>query len=118
MNTHLNTAIDQAKELLKNSATACMHLYKIMIPVLIGVKILQELDLIQYLAWPLKPFMALVGLPPEMGLVWATAMVNNIYSGIIVMLQLWADNPLTAAQATVLGTMILVAPTVCRLNAR
>lgn len=109
MNKYTEIAAGHAKEVLKNSGTACLHLYKIMIPVIITVKILQELEVIQYLAWPLKPFMTLVGLPPEMGLAWATALVNNIYSGIIVMFQLWADNPLSTAQVTVLGAMILVA---------
>lgn len=61
-----------------------------------------------YLAMPLTPLMALVGLPPEMGLVWATALLNNIYSAIIVFLALGAA-PLTQAQMTVLATLILVA---------
>jgi hypothetical protein len=85
------------------------QLFKVMIPVLIAVKILKELGLIRYLAIPLEPVMARVGLPAEMGLVWATALLNNIYSAIIVLLSLADDTPMTTAQATVLGTMILVA---------
>ncbi len=85
------------------------HLFKVMIPVLIVVKALKELGLIRYLAVPLEPVMAWVGLPAEMGLVWATAMLNNIYSSMVVLLTLVDDAPLTTAQATVLGTMILVA---------
>ncbi len=84
-------------------------LFRIMIPVLIVVKVLKELGVIRYLAVPLEPVMGLVGLPAEMGLVWATAMLNNIYSSIVVLLTLVDDSPLTTAQATVLGTMILVA---------
>jgi hypothetical protein len=82
-----------------------------MIPVIIAVKILNELDAIRYLAIPLAPVMFLVGLPPEMGLVWATAMLNNIYGGIIVLFSLPSAHLLSTAQATVLGTMILVAHT-------
>ena len=41
-------------------------LYKIIIPMLILVKILIELDLIKYLAVPLEPLMSLMGLPHEM----------------------------------------------------
>ncbi len=94
---------------VKDAARISLDLFKIMIPVVIAVKILQEFNLVGYLAAPLAPVMKLVGLPGEMGLVWATALINNIYSGLIVFLSLAQDQPLTAAQATILGTMILVA---------
>ncbi len=96
------------KELFRDATTASIEMFKVMIPVIIGVKVLQELGLIKYMAWPLKPLMSLVGLPAEMGLVWATAMVNTTYAGLIVFLSLIQDNPLTTAQATVLGILILV----------
>ncbi|MCF8062657.1 MAG: hypothetical protein K9M82_09090 [Deltaproteobacteria bacterium] len=95
--------------LVKDALSVSYHLFKVMIPVLIVVKVLKELGLIRLLAVPLEPVMGLVGLPAEMGLVWATAMLNNIYSSIVVLLTLVGDAPLTTAQATVLGTMILVA---------
>lgn len=94
---------------VKDAARISTDLFKIMIPVLIVVKILQVFDLVGYIATPLSPIMELVGLPGEMGLVWATALLNNIYSSMLVLLSLVQDQPITAAQATVLGTMILVA---------
>lgn len=97
-----------ALDVLAQSARVCRELFAIMIPVVIGVKLLQELGAVPYLAWPLKPLMALAGLPPEMGLVWATALLNNIYSAIIVFLTL-DTSALTQAQVTVLATLILVA---------
>lgn len=97
------------KDLLRDAFSASYEMFKVMIPVIIAVKLLQELGLIAWLAWPLKPVMGLVGLPAEMGLVWATAIVNTTYAGLIVFLSLAADNPLTAAQATVLAVLILVA---------
>ncbi|MCK4818776.1 hypothetical protein KA005_23590 [bacterium] len=95
--------------LFRDALKVSFDLFKIMVPVIIVVKILQELDLIRYLAIPLDPVMNVVGLPGEMGLVWATAMLSNIYSSIIVLLSLVKDVPITTAQATILGTMILVA---------
>lgn len=98
--------------LIKVFHDACrvsLDLFKIMVPVIIVVKILQELDLIRYFAIPLGPAMEAVGLPAEMGLVWATAMLNNLYTAIIVFLSLVKDTPITTAQATVLCTMMLVA---------
>ncbi|WP_321404149.1 nucleoside recognition domain-containing protein [Maridesulfovibrio sp.] len=105
----LKTIISTTLATVKDAARISLSLFKIMIPVVIAVKVLQELNLIGYLATPLAPIMKLVGLPGEMGLVWATALINNIYSGLIVFLSLAQDQPLTAAQATVLGTMLLVA---------
>ena len=100
---------EETTAVLKRSVRISLELYKIMVPIIIGVKILQELGLIAWLALPLKPVMHLVGLPPEMGLVWATAMINNIYSGMIVFVSLAGDHALSVAQVTVLCTMILVA---------
>jgi len=97
------------KELLKDAVTASIEMFKVMIPVIILVKLLQEFGLIEYLAWPLGPIMSVLGLPAEMGLVWATAIVNTTYAGLIVFLSLAADNPLTTAQVTVLSVLILVA---------
>ncbi|MCM0756404.1 hypothetical protein M7784_14300 [Desulfovibrio aminophilus] len=97
------------RDVLRNGVRLSLDLFKIMIPIIVTVKILKELGLITYLAWPLKPVMALVGLPAEMGLVWATAMFNNIYSGIIVLASLAADVPLTQAQVTILACIMLVA---------
>ncbi|MDQ7835745.1 MAG: hypothetical protein RDU24_10215 [Humidesulfovibrio sp.] len=94
-------------EVLAQSLRVCRELFVVMVPVVIGVKVLQELGAVPWLAWPLTPLMTLVGLPPEMGLVWATALLNNIYSAIIVFLTL--NTTLTQAQMTVLATLILVA---------
>ncbi|MDO9631546.1 MAG: hypothetical protein Q7I92_06590 [Humidesulfovibrio sp.] len=95
-------------DVLAQSVRVCRELFVVMIPVVIGVKVLQELGAVPWLAMPLTPLMALVGLPPEMGLVWATALLNNIYSAIIVFLALGSVT-LTQAQMTVLATLILVA---------
>lgn len=105
----MNQLLKIAQELLKDAASATLELCKVMIPTLILVKVLQEMGLIDYLAWPLKPVMGLLGLPAEMGLVWATAIINNIYTGMVVLASLIGDTPLTTAQATVLGVLMLVA---------
>ena len=73
------------------------------------VKLLEETGSTEYLAWLLSPLMSLVGLPDSMGLVWATAMLSNIYAGMVVFFSVSAGESLSVAQVTVLGTMILVA---------
>ncbi|MBN1434557.1 hypothetical protein JW921_07345 [Candidatus Fermentibacterales bacterium] len=95
--------------LLGEAVSVSLILFRIMIPVLLVVKLLQETGGIRYLGMALAPVMRLVGLPGSMGLVWATSMVTNMYGGIIVFLNLLPDNPLTVAQVTVLATMICLA---------
>ena len=103
----VNASIQTFYDALKSSFV----LFRIMVPIIILVKILQELDVIKYLAIPLAPIMKFVGLPGELGLVWATAILNNLYGAMVVLLSLVRDAPITAAQATVLCTMMLVAHT-------
>ncbi len=97
------------KSLLRDALIVTRDLFKIMVPIIIAVKILQELGLISYVAESLSGVMGYVGLPGSMGLVWATAMINTLYSGIVVYVSLAPQEGLTIAQATVLSTMMLVA---------
>ena len=96
-------------QILKEAMGISLDLFRIMVPVLICVKALQMLGWIKYLALPLEPLMVVVGLPAEMGLVWATAMINNIYGAAVVFLTLAPGHSLSVAQVTVLSTLILVA---------
>lgn len=98
-----------AREVFRHSVRVSLDLYKIMIPIIIAVKLLNEFQLTGLLAAPLSPLMRFVGLPPEAGLVWATSMLANIYSGILVYASLPLEAPLTVAQVTTLSCMILVA---------
>lgn len=95
--------------ILKDSWQACFELFKVMIPIIIAVRVLQELGMISYLAVPLEPIMRLMGLPGSMGLVWATALINNIYAGMIVLVSLPESAQITIAQITILSTVMLVA---------
>nr|WP_287410479.1 hypothetical protein [Pseudodesulfovibrio sp.] len=97
-----------AQELIRDAISACYELFKVMIPVIIGVKLLQEFDLIQYVALPLKPIMGLLGLPAELGLAWATAMVNSMYAGLIVFLSLARDMTLNTEQVTIFAVLLLI----------
>ncbi|MFN2341967.1 MAG: hypothetical protein ABR542_01285 [Desulfonatronovibrio sp.] len=95
--------------LAKESFQAWAGLLKIMIPIFIAVKIIGELNLLKYFAAALEPLMHLMGLPGIMGLVWATAIINNIYSAMIIFVSLPESFELTVAQVTVLSTAILMA---------
>jgi hypothetical protein len=64
-----------AQKALRDAARISLDLYKVMVPVIIGVKILKELDLISYLAVPLGPLMELAGLPANMGLAYGGGLI-------------------------------------------
>ena len=104
----MNKLAQILKELVRDAISASLELFKVMVPILVLVKILQELGLIKYAALPLEPIMGLLGLPAEMGLVWASALINNIYTGMIVLASLVGDAPITTAQATIIGVLMLV----------
>ena len=97
------------KELFKDTFSTAVMLFKIMIPVSIGVKILQETGGLEYIGIALSPLMEMVGLPGEMGLVWGTGMITNLFGGVLAFLNIAPSFHLTIAQTTVLCMMMLVA---------
>jgi hypothetical protein len=99
-----------ARETFLDAANVAFRLYRVMIPLVIGIKILVELDLVGKLAVPLKPLMGLMGLPADLGLVWAFAVVVNIYAALIALAGLLPVlPPLSVAQTTTLGVVMLIA---------
>ncbi len=97
------------KEIAKDGVRLYLELLKVMVPVMVLVRVAVELGAIELTGRLVAPVMGLVGLPGEMGFVWVTAMLVNIYAGAAVLLTLLPTVPLTVAQATVLGAMILIA---------
>lgn len=114
----LAAAWSAARSAVSDAVRVSLDLYKVMIPIIVAVKILKELDLIGLFALPLSPLMGLVGLPDSMGLVWATGLLNNIYSALLVFTALGPAEGVTVAQCTVLCTMLLIAhnlPVECKV---
>ena len=97
------------RELFCSALRTSLMLFKIIVPISIATRFLQQWGVVDQLGIFLGPVMELVGLPGQMGLVWATAMVTNIYGGMVVFASLAPGLDLTVAQVTVLGTMVLVA---------
>lgn len=99
------TAVNLSKEIYD----VCLLLFKLTIPVIIAVKILEELGAIPYISALLSPLMLLVGLPQSMGIVWTTTLLTNIYGGMLLFFQLAPNENLSVAQVTVLSSMMLIA---------
>ncbi|MDN2658572.1 hypothetical protein OW491_02000 [Neptunomonas sp. CHC150] len=96
-------------QLVREIFTVSTTLFKVLIPAIICVKILEELGLVYYIGLAISPLMQWVGLPESMGLVWATTIFTNIYAGLIILANTPLDTPLTIAQVSILGTMMLLA---------
>jgi hypothetical protein len=97
------------KPLFDEIITVSWTLFKLMIPIILLVKVLEEVGGIAILGQWLGPVMALVGLPQAMGLVWAATIATNIYGGIMVLYSLAGETSLTVAQVTVLSGLLLMA---------
>lgn len=101
--------LDELKLIFFNTIKTCKELFVIIVPISIITRILDLFGFIEHIGVALSPVMSIVGLPGSMGIVWATAMITNMYAGIIVFAALAPEAGLTVAQVTVLATMILVA---------
>ena len=99
--------MNKIKELTKSSLEITYELFIVMIPTLIVVKILDEIGFVEILNKMFAPLMFLLGLPEAISLVFTTSMLTSPYAGLIVFSGLPADMPFTAAQASVLGLLIL-----------
>ncbi len=105
---NLSQSLHTARAVLFESFAVFGVLLKIMIPALIVVKVLQELGAMEAIGSVLAPVMSLTGLPPELGIVWATTLLTNVFSGIVVFAGLAGDLSLSVEQVTVLGSMMLI----------
>ena len=97
----------------RRTGKACWILFKLMIPVSIVIRIVQQTGILPYISDVLTPIMRIVGLPAETAIVWLTAMTVNIYGGMLALFSIYPslEEPLSIAQMTVLLTMILIAHT-------
>jgi len=97
------------KKSLTDSWFAFWELLKILVPVIIGVKVGVELGIVDYVGQLLSPIMSIIGLSGEMGIVWATSLLTNIYAGLIALSTISTSGDLTVGQLTIVCTMILIA---------
>ena len=107
----INSIYSIISQLVKDTFKTAINLFKIMIPVSVFVKLLEYFDLIKYIGKALAPLMKCIGLPGEMGLIWATTMITNIYGGMLTYFSLQTTHSYSVAQMTIIASMMLVAHT-------
>lgn len=96
-------------DILNESKRLSLKLLKIMLPISILVKVLSYFGVIEVVASTITPVMKVIGLNGELGIVWATAMVTNIYGGILVLFTLGQNINFTVGEITILASLILFA---------
>ncbi len=109
LSARLRLILDEGRSVFLKATQTSLELYKIMIPILVLTRLLEEVGVVAWLGNLLEPLMEVVGLPGSMGLVWATSLVVGTYGALLVFVTFLASTPLTVAQATILLTMCLIA---------
>jgi hypothetical protein len=97
------------KNSLSEIKSICIPLYKILIPFIFIIKFLEEIGIVKAISNLFEPIVQILGLPAELGIVWVTALVVNVYAAIIIFINVVPSLDLTVAQVTVLTTIILIA---------
>lgn len=108
-NVYLQKTGDAALRVIKETIATSWELIKITIPVVIIVKILEELGMVALLSTYLEPVMGLIGLPGALGLVWATALLTNLYAAMVIFATLLPELDLNVAQVTTICSAMLIA---------
>lgn len=105
MTTKLKRLQKCVVESLPSTYKTCIWLLKIMLPISLGVRILDYYGFIEYLSTYLHPLFDLIGLPGRLAIVFVTSIFVPLYGTIAVM----ASLSMTLRDATILSIMCLVA---------
>ena len=96
-------------EILNESKKIFFVLFKVIVPIVIFIRILELLGLIPVLSKLLEPLTGFIGIDGSLGLVWMAAILVNIYAGMAAFATLQSMFDYTVAETTILGLMILIA---------
>ena len=96
------------RNVIRDIIDISLTLFKIMIPTLIVVKIIQDLGGIVILNALMTPVLSLIGLPDQMAIVLTTTMLTNPYVGLLVFSNLNVSADFSTAQASILATFMLL----------
>jgi hypothetical protein len=97
------------KKLLLEIKDVTVPLYKILIPFVFIIKLLEVTGIVDLIAKAFTPLMGLIGLPSELGIIWVTAIVINIYAALILFINILPGLDISIAEITILTVAMLLA---------
>ena len=97
------------KKLLLEIKDVTIPLYKILIPFVFIIKLLEVTGIVDLIAKAFAPLMGLIGLPSELGIIWVTAIVINIYAALILFINILPGLDVSVAEITILTVAMLLA---------
>ncbi len=109
LNVYVQKSGIVTRKVIIEALATSWELLKITIPVVIITKMLEELGMISLLSAFMEPVMGLIGLPGSLGIVWATALLTNLYGAMVVFATLVPNLDLNVGQVTTICSMMLIA---------
>ena len=97
------------KKLLLEIKDVTVPLYKILIPFVFIIKLLEVTGIVDLIAKAFTPLTGLIGLPSELGIIWVTAIVINIYAALILFINILPGLDVSIAEITILTVAMLLA---------
>ena len=95
--------------IVRESSKIFWILFKVILPVVIIIRLLELIGAIPYLAKFLEPLTSFIGIDGSLGLVWMAAILVNIYAGMAAFASLQSIFDYSVAETTILGLIILIA---------
>ncbi|WP_158285698.1 nucleoside recognition protein [Pseudohoeflea suaedae] len=84
-------------------------LFRITVPITILAELASRMGVIEWMAPVFSPVMNLVGLPPELGLAWLTAMIVGMWGAVPLLFSLVDISTLSVADVTIFSVLMLFA---------
>ena len=95
--------------IVRESSKIFWILFKVILPIVIIIRLLELTGAIPYLSKFLEPLTSFIGIDGSLGLVWMAAILVNIYAGMAAFASLQSIFDYTVAETTILGLIILIA---------
>ena len=102
-----NLLKNKINNLIKDIYIVSYELFKVMIPTIIVIKVLESFGATSWLTIQVAPLLGVIGLPAEVALAITTTLLTNPYAGLLVLSSSPEALNLTVAQTTIIASFML-----------